>query len=74
MRTIKGPANSFAQFLGNESPFETLENPASWATAANQAYADEIKGVAAEHAFDDFVGNGVQHDDLKALLGTGDAE
>ena len=31
MRTIKGPAIFLAQFLGNEPPFDTLDNLARWA-------------------------------------------
>ena len=32
MRTIKGPAIFLAQFVGDEAPFDTLENIASWAS------------------------------------------
>jgi sugar phosphate isomerase/epimerase len=73
MRTIKGPAIFLAQFLGSESPFDTLANLARWAAglgykgvqlptaphiidlekaAASQAYADEIKGIVAEHGLE----------------------
>jgi sugar phosphate isomerase/epimerase len=31
MKTIKGPAVFLAQFLGNDAPFNTLENIAKWA-------------------------------------------
>ena len=34
--TIKGPAIFLAQFMGQEAPFDTLENMAKW--AASQGY------------------------------------
>ena len=33
MKTIKGPAIFLAQFMGEEPPFDTLENLASWAAS-----------------------------------------
>ena len=33
MKTIKGPAIFLAQFMGDQAPFDTLANLASWAAS-----------------------------------------
>ena len=43
--TIKGPAIFLAQFMGQEAPFDTLENMAKW--AASQGYKGQKANITA---------------------------